>query len=181
MSDDEIQVPEFSKEVVLSDLPTMGKTYKLVVSPEIYPLIAARLGIVSIGNCSGEVLLKANKSVISAKGSVRASLIRECVSSLETMDEIIEESFEVEFNRQLAKPESGNSSVNTEGSELDLTEIHLGDVFDVGELLIQQVSLAMESFPRKEGTSSLVEEFGTEASVSPFAVLQQDFDKQKTE
>ena len=176
MNETEISTAEFSKEVELSALPPTGKIYKLVVSEDIYPQIARRLGVVSVANCSGEIHLKANKAVITVKGTVRAFLVRECVSSLEVMDETIDDSFEVEYMRHETRSEKAGQA-----DELNLTESHLGGVLDVGELLIQQVSLAMAPFPRKEGAASLVGEYGTEASISPFAVLQQNFNKKKTE
>ena len=175
MNSEEVPVLEYSVEVDLGALPPGGKFFKLAVDHGISPMLAKRLGVVSVRNCAGEIHLKANKTVITAAGNVRAFLVRECVLSLEELDELIDDSFEVEFLRHDIAPKAGGQS-----DELNLREVHGEEVFDVGELLIQQLSLAMEPFPRKEGVNSLVEEFGTEPEVSPFAVLQQDFNKQKT-
>jgi hypothetical protein len=62
-------------------------------------------------------------------------------------------------------------------SEEEGPEIHTGDHFDLGEFLVQQLSLAMDPFPRKPGAESLVETYGRGADISPFAALREKIEK----
>ncbi len=163
---------EFSREVDLTSLPPSGKVFRMTLSQENCISVAKRLRVIALKSCAGEIELTQKKSTICAVGSVKAELIRECVSSLEEMDESISESFEIEFLR-----DDSVRDANEDIEEWGLPEIHKGNIFDVGELLIQQVSLAMASFPRKDGATSLAAEYGVEPEVSPFAVLQQNFKK----
>lgn len=164
--------PEFSVELDLVKLSREGKTVALKPNASERAAIAKRLEVVEVSALSGEITLSATKSVIIAKGKVRAAIIRECVSSLEEMEEAVDDVFEVEFLRHAPEAEPDE---NTE--EWELPEVHEGPVFDIGELLVQQLSLAMNPFPRKQGAVSLADQYGGGGSVSPFAVLAGRFEK----
>ncbi len=174
MTTEENIPPEFSVEVDLSALSRVGKTLRLAANEGECRKIAKRLGVVSIGDLEGEVRLTASKADIAATGVVRASLVRECIASLEPLSEVVDETFDIKFVRQ-ALPEVADNA--EDGEDWDLPELHEGDIFDVGELLVQQLSLAMAAFPRKQGASSLVEQYGQTELDSPFSVLQAVFEK----
>ncbi|MGD9801132.1 MAG: hypothetical protein AB7V02_11105, partial [Parvularculaceae bacterium] len=46
-----------------------------------------------------------------------------------------------------------------------------GDEIDLGELLVQHLSLALDPYPRKDGAESLLETYRNAATASPFAGL----------
>ena len=46
-----------------------------------------------------------------------------------------------------------------------------GDEIDLGELLVQHLSLALDPYPRLEGAESLLPEYRTATLSSPFAAL----------
>ena len=165
-------VPELSKEVELSSLGAGGKLFPLQADDEACARIAKRLGIPRVKSLAGEIRLSATKKDIKATGVVRAELVRECVASLEEMDEAVDEAFELEFLR-----EEDPEQLQDGREEWELPEVHEGEIFDVGELLVQQLSLAMDPFPRKEGARSLAEDYGVEAESSPFAVLKSESKK----
>ncbi len=159
-------VPEFSFEVDVTALSSHPKQYKLKVKPEDYDRIAKRLGVLSLLACEGEINIAVTRKFIQISGTVSGTAMRECVASLEEMREDVSDSFEIEFFRQ---PPSEDEAIVVDG--VDLTEVHEDDILDIGELLIQQFSLAMTPFPRKEGAISLAEEYGQGGNVSPFANL----------
>lgn len=164
--------PEFSVEINLGDLPRGGKLFHLKAGKAECAAIAKRLGVPAVKLLEGDIHLAATKTNISAVGTLRATLVRECVASLEEMDEAVSDSFELEFVRDesLVPEEEGVE-------EWELPEVHEGPVFDLGELLAQQLSLAMNPFPRKEGARSLVEDYGAARESSPFAALRQVSEK----
>ena len=92
--------PEYSVEVDLPSLGRAGKFFKLAANEDECSRIAARLGIIKVEKLEGEMRLSATKTDIKANGVVEASLIRECVSSLEPMPEQIDENFQISFSRQ---------------------------------------------------------------------------------
>ncbi len=159
---------EFSHEVDLTKLSKTGKDFHLVADGDARAKIAARLRVPAVKALSGDIHIAATPKTILARGAVRAQLVRECVASLEELDETVDDKFEVEFLRSVddAPPEENS------GEDWLAPEVHEGLVFDIGELLVQQLSLAMDPFPRKEGAVSLVETYGRASESSPFAVLQ---------
>ncbi len=166
--------PEYSVEVDLTSLGRAGKVFRLAANEGECRKIAVRLGVISVEKLEGEIRLTATKTDINATGVVQASLVRECVASLEPMPEIIDENFEISFIRQAP---SDPGAADEDSEDWLLPEVHEGDIFDVGELLVQQLSLAMAPFPRKPGAPSLAEQYGRSGPVSPFSDLQAILEK----
>ncbi len=164
--------PEFSFSINLGELSSSGKCFQLKTGREERQRIARRLGVIAVRECEGEINIRATKTIIDVSGSLRAELTRECVASLEEMEETIADSFELQFFRS----EKALEAIEDE-EEAEFAEVHEGDIFDLGELLVQQLSLAMDPFPRKPGASSLAAEFGAGEDASPFAVLGEALEK----
>ncbi|GJL92285.1 YceD family protein [Hyphococcus sp.] len=156
--------PEFSLEISLDDLGKKPKHYRLSANEHERKNISARLETPSVEKLEGEMEVRAMGAMIYVEGSLVASLTRECVASLELMDEQVTETFELEFTRAAPADE-------VDPFDLDAPEIIEGDTIDLGELLVQQLSLAMEPFPRKPDAQSLAEAYAPSENISPFAVL----------
>ena len=154
--------PEFSYEIDISDVGRAGKTFHLKANDAERMKIAIRLKTPSVEKLEGEMKVTATKTAVRVVGEIAADLTRECVASLEPMHETVAESFEIDFSR--IPPE-------TEEEDLDAPEYLDGASLDLGELLVQQLSLAMDPFPRKEGAQSLAEAYAPQEKVSPFAAL----------
>ncbi|WP_375204130.1 YceD family protein [Hyphococcus sp.] len=157
--------PEFSYVVDVDDVGRAGKKFQLSASKAERERIAARLETPSVESLEGEMTVTASRTMIRITGDIKAALTRECVASLESMTETIAEPFEVQFTR--VPPEDDGA----EEEDLDAPEYLDGAALDLGELLVQQLSLAMDPFPRKEGAESLAEAYAPAENVSPFAVL----------
>ena len=98
--------------------------------------------------------------------------------SLEPVSSHIDEEFEIIFN--LTPEESAEDIVLSE----NMTEPLTGDSIDIGEIIAEQVSLALPAFPQKEGVEfkdhieapeALVEP--EERTHRPFATLLSDMVK----
>ena len=170
MTQPDITTPEYSFEISLDDLGKTPKRYRLSANESELKNIARRLETPSIEKLDGDMEVRATKTVIYVEGSLSASLIRECVASLELMDEQVAETFELEFSRVTPADE-------VDAFDLEAPEVIEGDMLDLGELLVQQLSLAMDPFPRKPDTPSLAEAYAPPENVSPFAELQGVFGK----
>ncbi|WDI30651.1 DUF177 domain-containing protein [Hyphococcus flavus] len=171
--------PEFSHKVDLGGLPRSGKAFRLVADNVSLERIATRLNVISADAFSCDLHLRASRHEINITGKVTATLIRECVASLEPMEEVIDESFDVEFARSSPdnlRKENEDGEAVYEGEDIP-PEIHEGEIFDIGEFAVQQLALAMNPFPRMPGAQSLAEVYGREDNVSPFAVLAEKFKK----
>ncbi|WP_428408352.1 YceD family protein [Hyphococcus sp.] len=163
MNDPANPAPEFSYEIDIDDVGRAGKIFRLSANEKERAKIAARLETPSVEKLEGVMKVMATKTTIRVTGEITAELTRECVASLEPMLETIAESFEMDFSRTPPETE--------EEEDLDAPEYFEGTALDLGELLVQQLSLAMDPFPRKEGAKSLAETYAPEEKVSPFAGL----------
>lgn len=172
MSEERAEAAEFSFVIDLDALPRGGKHFKLAANADERARIAKRLGVPAVEKLEGDVRLSANARTIEAEGEIRAALTRVCVSSLEEMPETVEEAFEARFVRDEA------ASIKEPDDETwETPEYHEGRDFDVGDLLTQQLALAMAPFPRKEGAASLAEQYGAAQHDSPFAILKEKIEK----
>jgi len=156
--------PEYSVCVTLDDLPKGGRHFVLEANAEERIAVAKRLGVPAIESLSGDLRITASKERFAVRGTVAARLTRECVVSLEEIAEDVDERFDIHFVRRETASETDDEELS-----LDAPEVHSNPVFDVGELLIQQLSLAMAPFPKKQGASGLTSEFATQEEASPFA------------
>ena len=162
--------PELSVVVELAKVARNERHLSIEANSDERTAIAKRFGIPSVESLSGEVSISANAEKISLKGVVRATLTRECVASLEPLVEEIEDPFDLEFLRQETPAE--DDEIGAAGEDwLDQPETWSGDEIDVGEIVVQQVSLAMNPFPRKENAENLADAYGAQAESSPFAAL----------
>lgn len=156
--------PEFSVCVTLDDLPKGGRHFVLEANDHERAAVAQRLGVVAIEALSGDLRVMVRTERFTVRGTVVARLKRECVVTLEPITEDVDEPFEIDFVRHAAVLET-----NEEEISLDSPEVHSDPQFDIGELLVQQLSLAMDPFPKKHDASGLTTEFATQKETSPFA------------
>lgn len=162
---------EFTYSVDLSTLRHEGNSYSLKPQADVLKAIAQRLKIPKVVMLTGAYTLTPQPKGVLLTGIVSASLVRHCVASLEELDEAVEDEFSVEFDRTVS-PESADPE--HEDFALDGPEYLEGDTIDIGEILIQHLSLAMDPFPRKKGAQSLSEVYGTVEEASPFAILKEN-------
>jgi len=164
--------PEFSHVIELEKAGGKAKSYRLIASEDERAAIAKRLKIPAVNRLEGEVRISTTRHEINIEGALSANLTRECVASLELMDEEIAEPFEIVFLRQA--PDGDEAG---EGENWEEPEVHEGADLDIGEVLVQQLSLAMDPWPRKEGAVSLAEQYGEKDRISPFAGLKEALKK----
>jgi hypothetical protein len=162
----------FSRTVRLDEIPPGGFDVRIEADAAARAAIAARLAIPEVKRLTGEFVLQRTADGFALRGRIDAALSRICVASLEPMDEMIAEDFDIRLAQTpLADRQDGEVDLDADAPEpLD------GDALDLGEILVQQLALAMEPYPRKEGAKSLAEEHGAAGgSTSPFAALQGAF------
>lgn len=132
--------------------------------------IARALGLNRLDRLEAELELSPWLDGARLRGRWRADVEQTCGVTLEPLQSNLEGEFELK-----ALPEgSPNAPKETDEAVLDLEAEDPPDLIkdrrlDLGGLVIEQVSLQIDPFPRKPGAVFLAPE--TEAPVSPFAVL----------
>jgi hypothetical protein len=133
--------------------------------------IARALGLDHLTEFQGDVVLRPWLDGVEISGRLQALAGRTCGLTLEPFDERVDET----FIRRIVSQASAAAS-QTIGGELvidpeaeDPPDVADGDTIDLGAILVEELALALDPFPRKPGAA--FEAPPSEALASPFAVL----------
>ncbi len=137
--------PEFSVTVALDDLPDEGARYALCADEAARAGLAARFGLVSLDRLEAEVSLSwvRRDEVLSLSGRLSADVVQNCVVTLEPVRSTVEEEIDLCFARDI---DSAAEVVDPDSAEpLD------SDILDIGEVVAEELSLALDPYPRAPG------------------------------
>lgn len=138
--------PEFSRPFALEGVPPGGISVSLVATPEECVALARRLELVRLDRLAGEVRLeRVGADLVHLDGRVRAALAQRCVVTLDPVEASVDAGFERLFSRSLPLEETGEVEVDPEAL---LPEPVPADGLDLGEILAEELSLALDPYPR---------------------------------
>lgn len=182
----DIVAPEWSYPVRVDEI--VGRL-KLRISPQDSDRarLVQRLGLLSLDELEADVALarESGQMKVHVTGQLRARLRQSCVVTLDPVEDEIEENFEAWF----ADPDLAVTLAKVKHDrlvkkgrvevplldELDDPEPIFDGKIDIGELVVQFLSLAINPFPQAKGVSSEEGEAPVRASVgetsNPFAAL----------
>jgi len=162
--------PEFSRPFVIDRLGFGAVTETLRANPEERVRLAKRMGLVSLDGFAATVRLQRdlNTGFIHVSGRLEGDVVQTCILTLAAFPTHVEDSFETEFSSDAA--EIGDEI--TLDMENEPPEPIIDGVIDLGELVSQYLSLALDPYPRAPGAAldpSWVET--DRQATSPFAAL----------
>jgi uncharacterized metal-binding protein YceD (DUF177 family) len=163
-----IDSPEFSHPVDVLRLPSQGAKYSLKASPAECAALAKRFGLLSLARLSAEVDLSPMPGgFYRVDAELSAELEQACIVTLEPVASRLEETFTLLFG------EVGSESELVLDSVEETVEPLGGGIIDIGETVAQQLSLALDPFPRAPGAEIPGGEavFEDPEPKSPFAAL----------
>jgi uncharacterized metal-binding protein YceD (DUF177 family) len=165
---------EFSFPLDATQIPTLGRDYDLTAREVDRTRIAKRIGVLEVKSLTAKVHIgPASGGLIEVKGEFKADLVQACVVTLEPVADVIGEVFELLFTRQTPKPKLALEVEIDDGD--DPPEVLHGDVLDLGEVVVEQLVLAVNPYPRAPGAEFKPRLIGESeapiATVSPFAAL----------
>jgi len=159
-------VTEFSRPVALDRLAPGETVYDIAADPGERAALARRFALVALERLEARVrLMRLAGDLVRLSADLSAEVAQECVVSLEKLTSRVEESFTLLY----AEGQDASSEVVLSGAA-ELVEPVEGGVIDIGEAVAQQLSLALDPFPRAAGTEA-PEGATSTAGVSPFAAL----------
>ena len=137
--------PEFSRLFELEDLGETPEKIVVTAKREECGLLATRFEQQSIARLTANLVLKWIEfgEVFSVSGSFEADVVQTCVISLEPISVTLNE----DVNLVFASPRKGA----TETLLLEDAEPFEGEHIDLGELVAEELSLALEPYPRSKG------------------------------
>ena len=157
--------PEFSRPVALARIPPGGREERFDAKPAERDALARRFGIPAINRLTAVLRLRPEPGgTFSAEGRLSAEVVQACVVTLDPVTQQVEEPVALRI-----LPEGAEASEDPEGPDEIEAE---GDAADLGEALAEQLSLALDPYPRAPGAALPQEgEGGAEAPSGPFAAL----------
>jgi uncharacterized metal-binding protein YceD (DUF177 family) len=169
-----LQIPvEFSRPLPLDAVPPEGVTVRLQASPEECRALTVRLGLVDLADVRGEirgVRVEMSASYL-VTGRLAADAVQTCVVTLEPVPAKVEAEFDRLFSRDLPAQTEGEVEID---AEAETPEPLAEDRLDLGEILVEELSLALDPYPRAADADGHLAEFSGEPGAgarSPFDAL----------
>ena len=141
--------PEFSRPFAIDDIEPKGSMVELIADPEERRLLAERFDLLALDRLVARLTVTRGASgiPIRVRGRLQASVVQSCVVSLEPVASEIDEPVEAEYGPASAV---GPEEV-VQLDQPDPPEPLEGDSLELGELVAQHLSVALDPYPRKEG------------------------------
>jgi uncharacterized metal-binding protein YceD (DUF177 family) len=180
MTETDHPAPEFSRPVSTAKLSKTPATYEIAATEAERAALAERFGLVSLDRLEAKVILRRAGGDIRLEADLTADLVQSCIVTLEPMPAQIAEEFVLIFRPGIDEDEADRLAL--ENPEDEIIEPLMAESIDIGEAVAQQLSVAMDPYPRVSGAQSAGAdlEFGStaeattdtsEARRNPFDVL----------
>ncbi len=154
---------EWSHLIDSDDIGGKVKHVEISAPNSSIPALCKRLNIHSIDSITASITLQRNgvNKVIHVKGTINATLYQKCVITTEPVHDVIED----EFEAWLADPNSAVSFAKAKRERMSRKEQNdlpiieesedpeaiIDGKIDLGELVVQHISLALNPYPKIEG------------------------------
>jgi uncharacterized metal-binding protein YceD (DUF177 family) len=158
---------EFSRIVALDRLPPGETEHDIAAEPGERVALAERFGLLALDRLEARVrLTRLAGGLVRLAAELSADVVQECVLSLEPVAGRVEERFTLLYG----EGREDAAEVVLSG-ETELVEPVSGGVIDIGEAVAQQLSLALDPFPRAPGVAAPEAAPEAAKAQSPFAAL----------
>jgi uncharacterized metal-binding protein YceD (DUF177 family) len=146
------QKSEIERIVDLDRMGNHGAALEITASDNERAALAKRFGFLGLPAFSARVTVdRPPGGQIVVEGRLRGRIVQACILTLDPVTQDLDEAFRIVFKQDLAEerdPESGEALVS---AHTDSPEPLTGNLLDVGEIVAEQLSLAADPYPRKQG------------------------------
>ncbi len=187
-TDEPIQENEWSHFIESEKIGLKPMTIALELEHNNLPQLCKRLGLHSINDLRADLTLVRNQinKVIHIEGRIQATIEQECVVTMEPVSEQVSDEFEAWFAEpsqavSFTKAKRERMSLKEQDEqpiieEFDDPEAVIDGKIDLGELVTQHLSLALNPYPRAESAEFGEKNVGLEDAPdgtydNPFAAL----------
>lgn len=155
--------PEFSHRLPLGQVPAAGRDLRLEAGPAEREALARRFGLLALHVLAADLRLAPDaEGAIQVTGRMTAELEQECGITLVPVRQSVSEPVAWRLLPDGIEPSDGEDEPDDIESEQGIA--------DLGEALAQQLSLAIDPYPRAPG-AELAEGAGDQEAHGPFAAL----------
>lgn len=154
---------ELSRIVRLDRVPTRGLTIDVTASEAERLALARRFDLLELPALTAEVTVQPGLGgVWAVNGRLRAEVVQACVVTLDPVAQAIDETIDLRF--------APGAKANADDPEAP--EPLEGDTLDVGAIVADHLSLALDPFPRAPGAAYEPAPQPADAKPNPFAALE---------
>ncbi len=157
---------EFSRPYQLERLGAGSDQVSIEANADERKALAERLGLVGMAKLSAEISIKADPALdlLLIKGHLAAEVTQTCIVTLEPLGQVVNERFQQSYSLGPVTDDESEEEFDPEAPEA-LPETGL----DLGEEVAQQLSLALDPYPRAPGAA--LPDSARDQRSSPFADL----------
>lgn len=169
-------VPEFDRRVDVSAATRKKVTVAFEATPAECAAVARYLDLVSLDALSGAVTVRPWRQGFALEGRFAARVAQTCIVTLDPVPSDVAEAFERYYLPPdiLARERGGRdldaAEIEIEVDEGEVPEALVGHEIPLGDILVEELSLALDPFPRAPGAEVELPSEG-EPPPHPFAVL----------
>jgi uncharacterized metal-binding protein YceD (DUF177 family) len=152
---DQTSSPEFSHPISASRLSFKPATYRLAANEAERAALARRFGLISLGRFEATVTLKREPGdAIRFDAEIDADLVQACIVTTDPVPARITDAFTLIYRADI--DEATADQMALDNPEDEIIEPLMGDSIDIGEAVAQQLSVAMDPYPRSVGAQSSI-------------------------
>lgn len=158
---------EFSRIFLIDHLPEGGLRFEIDANPAERAALAERFGLLALDalGASGWIVAGPLPGSVAVDGRLTARATQSCIVTLEPVPVAAAEAF-----RRLFVPAAAQREVEVDPLA-DEPEPLPGRHLDVGEIVAEELALALDPYPRAPGADDAVLETGDDEPRGPFAGL----------
>jgi len=147
--------PEFSRPLTVASLGGRDVERRLQATPAERRALAGRLGLDALERLEGDLTVGLRQAgrAVAVRGTLTADAVRTCVVTLEPFVATVEERIDTLFVAGL-EPDAPIGEIEVDAVEAVDTEPMRGGRIDLGELVAQSLSLALDPHPRAPGAET---------------------------
>lgn len=142
---------ELSRPIVAADIVATGRDVRIVASGDERRRVAGRLGLPSVGSLVADLVVSRRPDgLVAVRGSATADVEQRCVVTLEPFARAYR--FDIEALYDPAPPlESETAEIAFDPMADDPPEPAPDGRIDLGELVVQELAVSLDPFPRAPG------------------------------
>jgi len=175
MTKDPVPQAEFSRPIAADQIGPQETEREIVANANERARLVERFDLLALDRLTATLSLKRGRGrMIQVQGRFEAEVVQACVVTLEPVPARLSESFAVAFGTE---PAGGAGAVVIGVDDEDPPEELIEGRIDLGEIVAQQLAVALDPYPHAPGAGEKVEvpEQGESAAekktASPFAAL----------
>lgn len=163
---------EFSRIVTPDRLSAPRLTEVLEASPDERDAVAGRLGILGVDRLTAELTVKSlGGRLFRVEGTWEAAVRQACVVTLEPVAAALSGRIEASYAAEIRAPRGAEVAFDPEAE--DPAEVLPAEGIDLGELVVQELAVALDPYPRAPGAEvpPALRPDADEPAPGPFAAL----------